>query len=83
MVGTECQCAFAQVSQTLWRHKQQPVNSSSYTNIPKNSLVCLVQSAFCVATHLSQSDHEEIVGVFGVILGQLPQHGSQTCVICA
>ena len=23
MVGTECECAFAQVSQTLWRHRQQ------------------------------------------------------------
>lgn len=25
MVGTECECAFAQVSQTLWKHKQQRV----------------------------------------------------------
>lgn len=31
MVGTECQCAFAQVSQTLRRHKQKRVNSSSCT----------------------------------------------------
>lgn len=48
-----------------------------------NVSLYLVQSGFCVATHLSQSDHEEIVGVFGVILSQLPQHGSQTGVICA
>lgn len=80
MVGTERQCAFAQVSQTLWTHKQQ--SQQSLTRFPKDHL-CLVQSTFCVATHLSQSDHEEIVRVFGVILCQLPQHGGQTGVICA
>lgn len=41
MVGTECQCAFAQVSQTLWRHKQKRVNHGSrkHKSSPLNSLV--------------------------------------------
>lgn len=38
MVGTECQCAFAQVSQTLWKHKQQRVNSSSCTHTHRHLL---------------------------------------------
>jgi len=43
------------------------------------------QSALLVPwpPHLSQSDHEEVVGVFGVVLGQLPQHGGQAGVVGA
>lgn len=83
MVGTECQCAFAQVSQTLWRQQTAESVVTRTNNTSTKFDFCLVQSAFCVATHLSQSDHEEIVGVFGMILCQLPQHGSQTGIICA
>lgn len=100
MVGTECECAFAQVSQTLQRQTRQKVNNYSNTHtqgvhvhtnthtlthshtFPKVNL-CLVQGSFCFATHLSQSDHEEIIGIFGVILCQLPQHGCQSGIICA
>lgn len=72
MVGTERQCSFAQVSQTL--------NSSRGLIFVFVPLLC---QALGDATHLSQSDHEEVVGVFGVVLGQLPQHGGQAGVICA
>lgn len=41
MVGTECQCAFAQVSQTLWTHKQQTVNSSSRTHTLSRKFTCV------------------------------------------
>lgn len=80
MVGTECQCAFAQVSQTLRRCKQQKVNSLSLIHTRFQRFTCVWCS---VTTHLCQSDHEEIVGVFGVILCQLTQHGGQSGVICA
>lgn len=90
MVGTECQCAFAQVSQTLRRRKQQRVNIhlvTSYTHFPPISSSASGRVFFIfyffIATHLSQSDHEEVVRIFGVILCQLPQHGGQTGVICA
>lgn len=39
MVGTECQCAFAQVSQTLWRHKEQSIATCTNTRSAKNTCV--------------------------------------------
>lgn len=75
MVGTECESAFAQVSQTL----QTQTAESQYLVIHMHAHFLkvhlhLIQGAFCFATHLSQSHHEEIVRIFGVILRQLPQH---------
>lgn len=49
MVGTECQCAFAQVSQTLRRYKQKSVNSGSctHTTFPQSSLVTGTECLLC------------------------------------
>lgn len=50
MVGTECQCAFAQVSQTLRRHKQKESQQQlmyTRTLFTKSSLVSCTECRLC------------------------------------
>lgn len=53
------------------------------SDLPQNAESSVRSYALYEAAHLSQPDHEEVVGVLGVVLGQLPQHGGQTGVVCA